>query len=104
MYQSICTIPVCTYLIIAQSFFRRIYNPYTAGAYHVSMLLFWTIDLGLAVHLAKLWSGYGCAYKFFHGYICVPYEKRIVGEARTISYKGYQKMLVVDAILAAFEL
>ncbi|KAH3950173.1 hypothetical protein HBI56_005440 [Parastagonospora nodorum] len=102
---SVCTIPVCGYLIIAQTVLRKLYTPYTAGAYHAWMLMFWITDLGLASHLATMWSGHGCAEDFHDSSICVPFEKRDLQDARTkVSYRWYYMMLIAGVVLTACEL
>jgi hypothetical protein len=68
------------------------------------MIVFWIIDLGLAAHLVNLWSGNHCTDDFRNRHVCVPYEKRIVNEARSISNSRYYRTLVAGALLAAAEL
>jgi hypothetical protein len=95
---------VCIYLITAQIFARKLYSPYTASAYHAWMIVFWIIDLGLAAHLVNLWSSNNCTDNFRNSYVCVPYEKRIDNEARSILNSRYYRTLVAAALLAAAEL
>jgi hypothetical protein len=71
--------------------------------YHVWMLVFWAVDLGLATHLARLWSGGKCAHDFI-SYVCVPYARRDEYEFRRYSYNKYRRILVARAVLAAWEL
>lgn len=67
--------------------------------------MFWITDLGLASHLATMWSGHGCAEDFHDSSICVPFEELDLADARTnISYRWYYMMLVAGVVLAACEL
>ncbi|KAF1913775.1 hypothetical protein BDU57DRAFT_580286 [Ampelomyces quisqualis] len=98
-----CTIPVCIYLIAAHSYLKRLYSPYIASAYHVWMLMFWIIDLGLAANLVKLWTSPECDYNSEQGYPCVPLEKRAHKGVVLRSYNTYHGTLVAGALLAGFE-
>lgn len=99
-YQVICTILVCAYLIASHTYLKNIYSPYVAAAYHLWMLIFWVVDLGLSAHLAKLWQGPECTYHYQNGFTCAPYDKRDA----TTTYSTFYGALVAGAVLAAFEL
>jgi hypothetical protein len=100
VYQAICTILVCAYLVASHTYLKKIYSPYVAAAYHLWMLIFWVVDLGLFAHLAKLWQGPECTYRYQNGFTCAPYEKRDA----TTTYGTFYAALVAGAVLAAFEL
>jgi hypothetical protein len=106
-FQSVCTVPVCVYLIVLQCCFKRFYSPYTASAYHIWMLVFWLIDLSLIAHLAQLWQNPECTYDIRYKYMCVPYLRRDDnnrGGHRRTSFSTYYAALVAGALLAASEL
>ncbi|KAH7078354.1 hypothetical protein FB567DRAFT_595958 [Paraphoma chrysanthemicola] len=96
---SLCTILVCAYLMTSHTYLKRIYSPYVAAAYHLWMLLFWVVDLGLLAHLARLWISPECLYKYRNGFTCAPYSKRN-GRMR---YDTFYRVLVAGAVLAACE-
>jgi hypothetical protein len=103
-FQALCTILTCAYLIVSQSVFRHLHRSRIAIAYHVVMLIFWIVDLGLIMKVAKLWEGPACTYSYRNGYECAQYDKRDAGRTHTTRYKTFYRALVAGAVLAAFEL
>jgi hypothetical protein len=108
MPQCICTLGVCAYLIASQLFLHALYNMYIAFAFHLWMLLFWVVDLGLVSNLARLWSGdysygFGYYYDSYYGY-----RKRdtIVLSKRedSTTYEAYYGALAAGATFAAVQL
>ena len=108
IFQCICTLGVCAYLLASQLFLHKIYNMYIALALHLWMLLFWVVDLGLVANLARLWSGdysygFGYYYSSYYGYRkrdLVVLSKR----EETTTYEAYYGALAAGATFAAVEL
>jgi hypothetical protein len=103
--QCLCTLFVTIYLLVSQLFIHKIYYGVVALAFHVWMLIFWVVDLGLVANLAHLWSGPQCSYSYYYGYNCSYYVKRGVLQARDeTTFTAYYGALVAGAVFAAVQL
>jgi hypothetical protein len=105
----LCTFGVTVYLVASQLFIHKLYNAYIALAFHIWMLLFWVIDLGLVANLASIWANPICSSYYGYSYSCSYYRKRDVEirgfEKRdTTSYTAYYGALAAGAVFAAVQL
>jgi hypothetical protein len=105
--QCICTILVCIYVVVTQTYFLSFYIPELILGCHILISTFWIVGLGLVAHLAKLWEASACTYTFRNGYECAPDQRH--GERKPIyqqdpaSYKTFYGALVAGAVLEALE-
>jgi hypothetical protein len=99
---------VVAYLLAANLTLHKLYNVWIVFAFHLWMLLFWIVDLGLHANLARIWSGdysYGYDYYYTSYY---GYRKRdvVVLSKRedTTTYEAYHGALAAGATFAGVEL
>ncbi|PVI06594.1 hypothetical protein DM02DRAFT_667473 [Periconia macrospinosa] len=108
---AICTMGVTIYLTASQLVAHKLYQGVVALAFHVWMLIFWIVDLGLVADLASIWSSPSCytSYSYFYGYSSRCYYKRALEargalEKRDTTVGAYYGALAAGAVFAAVQL
>lgn len=107
MLQALCTIIVCTYLIVLHLVFIKSHTFYVILGLQILMLIFWITDLGLVAYLARLWQQPKRMDNFTHRHQHAPYKKRDSHNLQRKdirAYNTFSEALVAGAVLAAFEM
>jgi hypothetical protein len=101
----LCTLGVALYIIASSLFIHKLYNGYIVLGFHVWMIIFWIVDLGLVANLARIWGTYD-DYSYGYSYYYYPYAKRDLSHLAkrdTTTYKAYYGALAAGAFFAAVE-
>ncbi|CAI6335869.1 unnamed protein product [Periconia digitata] len=107
----LCTLLVTIYLTVSQLFIHKLYQGVVALAFHIWMLIFWIVDLGLVANLASIWASPSCysSYSFYSGYSSSCYYKRAELETRGLEKRdttvgAYYGSLAAGAVFAGVQL
>ncbi|KAF2109600.1 hypothetical protein BDV96DRAFT_651584 [Lophiotrema nucula] len=102
----ICTLGVALYIIASSLFIHKLYNGYVVFAFHIWMIIFWLVDLGLVANLARIWGTYDGYLGGYYSYYSYYYAKRDLhqfAKRDDTTYKAYYGALAAGAFFAAVQ-